>query len=42
MKYTILGFSQKAACELGLDVTDIVLYLDGLLILRTLAKCAQF
>ncbi|MDO5011777.1 MAG: hypothetical protein Q4E31_13200 [Intestinibacter bartlettii] len=25
MKYTFLGFSQKAACELGLDVTDLVI-----------------
>ena len=24
MKYTILGFSQKDAYELGLDVTDLV------------------
>ena len=25
MKYTFLGFSQKAACELGLDVTDLII-----------------
>ncbi|MBU5336572.1 hypothetical protein [Intestinibacter bartlettii] len=25
MEYTILGFSQKAACELGLDITDLAI-----------------
>ena len=25
MEYTILEFSQKAACELGLDITDLAI-----------------
>ena len=39
MKYTIMGFSQKAACEFNLDLIDLVI-LRWFVDLRTLAICA--